>query len=384
MKVDQQKLTEILANKSGLEPESVKNQLDELVARIKSAAEKGKALEIKGFGMFYFRENSELTFDPSDDLQTEINYKYAGMEPVEIKKPFEAPEKSVREKESDSAEDQIPDQISGLNADESSSPEPEKTEWPVESENEKTGSTESRDKNKDSEQIKSGLKNRDDSGMSKKHGNRAIRNRGPKKRENSVTIVMTAIVVILAVISVLILVLDREFMGNIFNSGRVQEVTQMNPEQEETDPAADEDASVPGAEETSDSLLADSDADTETETAAGWPDREQPLPPAIEEVDLSGQPANEPYGLYGTAGTVEDPYYSIILHSIRGEDRAEEIREELQNEGYRTVITSVNHEEMGLMWRVGLGQFESIPDAQNAAADLPKTYRDNNFIGIVR
>lgn len=382
MKVDQQKLTEILANRSGLEPESVKNQLDELVARIKSAAEKGKALEIKGFGMFYFRENSELTFDPSDDLQTEINYKYAGMEPVEIKKPFEAPEKSVREKESDSAEDQMADQDSGLNADENSSPKPEKTEGPVESENEKTGSTESRDKNKDSGQIKSGLKNRDDSGISKKHGNRAIRNRGPKKREDSVTIVMSAIVVILAVISVLILVLDREFMGNIFNNDTVPGVTQMNPEQEETVSATDEDASVPGAEETSDSLLAD--ADTETETAAGGPDREQPLPSAIEEADLSGQPANELYGLYGTAGTVEDPYYSIILHSIRGEDRAEEIREELQNEGYRTVITSVNHEEMGLMWRVGIGQFESIPDAQNAAADLPQTYRDNNFIGIVR
>jgi hypothetical protein len=106
MKIDKQKLVDLLVKKTGMDLAQVEEQLNELIERIQEAAEKGKALEIKGFGMFYFSTEGDLKFDPSEDLQTEANYKYAGMEPVEIKKPRESSDDSVTESEAkDEGED---------------------------------------------------------------------------------------------------------------------------------------------------------------------------------------------------------------------------------------------------------------------------------------
>ena len=65
----------------------------------------GKALEIKEFGLFYFDEDGNLKFDPSRELSTEINFKYAGMEPVELKPPRGAAEMKEPEDEDGDAEE---------------------------------------------------------------------------------------------------------------------------------------------------------------------------------------------------------------------------------------------------------------------------------------
>lgn len=87
MKIDKKKLVELLVNKTGMEATEIEDQLEQLTRRIIDAAERGKALEIKEFGLFYFDEDGDLKFDPSKELSTEINFKYAGMEPVELKPP---------------------------------------------------------------------------------------------------------------------------------------------------------------------------------------------------------------------------------------------------------------------------------------------------------
>lgn len=85
MKIDKERLVELLVEKTGMNRESVEEQLAQLVERILDAARRGKALEIKEFGMFYFDQDGNLKFDVADELSTEISFRYAGMSPLVLK-----------------------------------------------------------------------------------------------------------------------------------------------------------------------------------------------------------------------------------------------------------------------------------------------------------
>ena len=83
MLIDQPKLIELLIETSGLDEKKVEKQLAELVRDIRQAVEDGDAYEIPGFGMFT-GFGDVLSFIPSKELETEINYKYIGMQPIEL------------------------------------------------------------------------------------------------------------------------------------------------------------------------------------------------------------------------------------------------------------------------------------------------------------
>ncbi len=83
MHIDHQKLVELLTETSGIDKEKVESQLEELIEEIKEAIAEGDAYEVSGLGVFSGIGNNIL-FIPSDDFATEINYKYVGMEPIEM------------------------------------------------------------------------------------------------------------------------------------------------------------------------------------------------------------------------------------------------------------------------------------------------------------
>src|SRR5690625_8024187 len=96
-----------------------------------------------------------------------------------------------------------------------------------------------------------------------------------------------------------------------------------------------------------------------------------------------GQGRISHFGLYGSAVAQQSRHYSIILHSVRRESFARELQSVQQDEGYRTVRYSVEHEEMGTMWRVCVGQFGSVDDALEVAETLPSHCRENHVIGSI-
>ncbi len=83
MLIDNDKFVALLVENSGIEEEKVRGYISELITDIKSAFEEGEGYEIDGFGIFSQLGNNVL-FIPSDELETEINYKYVGMEPLEL------------------------------------------------------------------------------------------------------------------------------------------------------------------------------------------------------------------------------------------------------------------------------------------------------------
>lgn len=418
MKIDKQKLIDLLANKAEMDPKAVETQLNQLAARIQDAAEKGKALEIKGFGMFYFSEEGDLKFDPSEELQTEVNYKYAGMKPVEIKKPRESTDTSPPlsgESEPESSEDD-PDDILGLKKSESEEGpdkiepgpgEQQKSEIkPPDKNVEKTEPKEKKpeeaydpfadfDHGYEKPDEKKGSEDQESKKIEPKPDQPVLDNQLPdlpgdpqtdklksvreevkskkktykkpeKEKRNPVTILAAAIIAVLVIVIGIVIASDAGIFGG---SDSAQEMAQ-DQSQTMAPPAADPEA---GAE-----TETESEPEEQQESEEISAEQEQPELTPIEEVETPS------FGLHGTAQSIDGRYYSIILHSIRSENRAEEIREELQGQGYRAVITSVNSEEYGTMWRVGIGQFESISNAQDAASELPQNYRDNHFIGLLQ
>lgn len=86
MHIDHQQLLDLLAEASGLDAETTEKQLNELIADIKQSLGDDEAYEIEGFGIFSSLGN-RIMFIPSKELETEINFKYVGMEPIELDEP---------------------------------------------------------------------------------------------------------------------------------------------------------------------------------------------------------------------------------------------------------------------------------------------------------
>jgi len=430
MKIDKQKLIDLLAEKTAMDPKEIETQLNQLVARIQDAADKGKALDIKGFGMFYLSESGDLKFDPSEELQTEVNYKYTGMEPVEIKKPRESadsssqlsaenkPESSeveqdqdkvdnrdLKKAESKSEQDKIDSEAAAKQEEEEIEPSGKDVEKKDQTEkkseeaydpfagfdhgfvktDDDSGSEdkESKKEPKPDEPV-SDEKPADVQGKSEKtvadkpkavpeigaKSEKKTYNRPEKKKRNPVSIIIAAIVGILVIVIGIIVASELGIFGS---SVAPQEFAQ-DQSQPVSPPADSPDAGT----ETDSDLDTEPDPEEQVEPQDAPGAQEQPELTPIEEGEVPS------FGLYGTPLSIDGRYYSIILHSIRSENRADEIREELQDQGYRAVISSVNSEEYGTMWRIGIGQFESISNAQDAASELPQNYRDNHFIGLLQ
>tara|TARA_R110000868_G_scaffold408293_5_gene691037 strand:- start:73420 stop:75108 length:1689 start_codon:yes stop_codon:yes gene_type:complete len=103
MHIDHNQLLELLVDTSGIEPEKAEQQVSELVEEIKHALADGEAYEIEGFGIFSSIGNRTL-FIPSKELETEINFKYVGMEPIELEE-----DQVAKEEESELDEDPFAD-----------------------------------------------------------------------------------------------------------------------------------------------------------------------------------------------------------------------------------------------------------------------------------
>ena len=125
MHIDHSKLVELLVETAGLEKEKVESQLMELVDEIRAAIEEGDAYEVDGLGVFSGIGNNVI-FIPSDELSTEINYKYVGMEPIEMDDAISGEEQIPQESDPSPEETELDDEdpFAGLLYDVSDADEP--------------------------------------------------------------------------------------------------------------------------------------------------------------------------------------------------------------------------------------------------------------------
>lgn len=346
MKIDKEKLIDMLVDKTGMEKEAVENQLGQLISRITDAAERGKALEIKGFGLFYFDETNQLTFDASDELSTEISFKYAGMKPIELSPErdtsFIVDEDSVTEKKSE--DDKVPDKESVFDPFDplkqdgpEDPPETDKTEIASEPE-------------QPNDAKKEVLPKKEKSGAQKK---------AQKKSSNTINVMMITIAAIM-LIAVLI-------GGYFYYTESVDSMTETG-----TQPSTEEQQLEPAPEETPEIA----------ENPEVIPDMEQIDPNAVTEEPAEEEPIPQEQSTYGLMGDVIDEAndgYSIVIHSFNDEENARSTAAGLNGDGYRVLVSS-RSVSADTVWRVSIGQFQTLQNAVEAAGELPSPYNTQNFI----
>lgn len=86
------------------------------------------------------------------------------------------------------------------------------------------------------------------------------------------------------------------------------------------------------------------------------------------------------YGLMGVASAAANDGYTIVIYSLSVEENALAKQRELSGNGYRALVTPINSSQYGTLWRVSLGQFETLVDAAIAGEDLEDPFKDNYFI----
>ncbi|MEX0593560.1 MAG: SPOR domain-containing protein [Balneolaceae bacterium] len=325
-----------IVRKSGLTEEDVREQIRQLVDQIEETAEAGKALEIRGMGMFYLSAKGELVFDASDELAMEINYRYAGMEPVMITPG------SSRRKETPSSPpggDEVEQTLSELFGEETDEKESEEGSGPEEPEalntttgKEKTSEIPEEPEEKKKETSTAGTAKKKKPATKRPMPKPRERKRGwfrrkKKERDPIRHLIKTLITIVI--------------LGILFHFT---------------------------LEELKDRGIITDEPLMKTEV------KPLPEPPKIEEGPW--------YGMYGTVEPF-DQYHTIALHAVSNRSRADELVGDLRSEGYRGVLSSVEHPEHGTLWRISIGQFETEADARRSAMFLPEPLRQNIFVAEI-
>jgi len=381
MKINKSQLVELLTEKTGLEKGEVEQQLKELIKRIKDAAGRGKALEIKNFGMFYFDSDKNLRFDPADSFRTEVNFKYAGMEPVEVKPPRDT---SSPADEPGKTKEEKPDEEDVFGLEESTPAKKEKKE-------EKKG------KKEEEEGKLSPVFELDDGSPSEKPEvdddpfkdllgddkikpakEKEIKKAGttpaisvstqsdkkkqpektpPKKSQPSKKKKKDPVMLVMAVVLAFVIVVAGFFIIN--------DMMDSPPPQQPASP----------------------DAAGLTEQQEIIEPAPEPEPADVVEPDTEPEPAvQEPepvtetvYGLTGSIVDEANDGFTIVLHSLRNNNNAQAAAENLREQGYRTIVIERTVDDASV-FRVAIGQFPTVREAQEKAAELPEPYRNQNFI----
>lgn len=379
MKIDKQRLIELLVNKTGMEKKEIEEQLDHLIKRILDAANQGKALEIKEFGLFYFNEFGELKFDPSDKLSTEISFKYAGMKPVEIEPDRnssiiitedDAELDDIFENQPDTTQDITDDSVDDIDK---LFIEHNKTNKPIRVELDDDFFD--KELTDDDDDVFDLLTDLPEEPKTKKAASKVKKKaklstskpklkRTPRLRQSNTGIwVIVAFLLIALIAAVLYL-----WMSGSSTTTQQQAVVtpQAQPGTQEL-PDITDDITQPGN---------NNEMEPVPESTVQLPD-----PAPVTQPGTQSVPSDQPfYGLMGEINLEAVNSYGIVLHSFNEEAIARNTANQLRmEEGYRTQVTARTVSNR-IMWRVSVGQFESLGDAQAAATRLPEPYNNQNFI----
>ncbi|MEX0608765.1 MAG: SPOR domain-containing protein [Balneolaceae bacterium] len=498
MHLDHSKLVELLVEATGIEKAKVVKHLKELVKEISQAIEEGEAYELEGFGIFSGIGNN-IIFIEDAELATEINYKYVGMEPIELE-DSSSPEKSSAETVQDDEDLDEDDPFGGLLDEEVSeeeeieeeeaepvntseeetaeeepshqdTPEEEETaetedsllseteeelipeehpgpeKWGIdtykddsagntfsgmlgkyedensesvdedpfaeETEQESTSEDELRiqfdaeaarrdqqeteEDDEDFDDPFKGLTDDDDpeeedldedpvpvitnissdaeTNKKPKEKKREKPLTSAKKRQGSPAMLWVFLIIVL-------------LGGGVFGLGYfgIVDIPGVSPETVST-PIASNTSATSTESESAENQASNAATTQQQEQAEAvsetLPQREEEQSagtPVSETVEAEANPDQPLYGLNGVPLSEANNGYTIVVYSLSKESNANNQKRILSNAGFRVLVTSQSSSQYGRLWRVSLGQFESLREAALAAETLKKPHSENYFI----
>ncbi len=326
--VDDKKLTKLVADKSRMNREQIEAQMDELRENIQSAAEAGGTFEMDGFGTFK-QESNSIAFEPNKIFQTEINQKYAGMRPIELMGSFKETGAGIP------AETAVGPAVIEKQALREPEVEMQQAESPA---------------------LEEEIAAEETTGEKQKTPPSPRKPEKPEKANSDDETGVGSIILIIAVVIVAILLAGWLLYSiGVFSGGG--SVSTVN-------------ATTNNVVLSDEFQFKNGQNNSEVNTAsAAFASNE-------------GKAASEKITVYGLKGTIQpdaENGYTIVVHSLRRKQHAFETLETIKQQGYRGIMLKSNVNGT-MQWRLGIGQFKTIADAQKAAKTLPEPYKSNHFI----
>lgn len=381
MKLNHDEFVALLAKALGSDKNEASRALESWVDAVLLETEKSGSTSVTGLGTFRKTEDGSMILEPDQSLAMEVNHKYAGMSPIEI-----SPPSSVPPEPQEVSEDKLHEAVSEETRDDTD----QETESESESEKEKEKKTET-----DTapgfaakaypyrEPFARRVYEADDSddedtsagpfGFSRQSIKKLFRYDNWDNSEKMIWLIPIAAMLIIALLLFFHFDGQRLSRTHLGDQPVVQnEIPVPIPEEDEGDRVIQE--FVPSPEP--------------VDEVAPPPDLDV-TPEPVE--DAATEPADEvirdfalPYGLKGPEDEVQIGAYTIVVHSLRNERKSEIEKERLENQGYKATRWSAELPSGITTYRVGIGQFQSVSDAERAVEELPEPFRSNNFIIRIR
>ncbi len=421
MAITHEQFIQLLAEKLGLNAEEVSDELNQLIDQIQQETAKGDEFTIDKFGTFKVK-NGRLSFEVDPTFALEINFKYAGMTPVELKGgktatvsdeemgPLEKPEpeeevsaRESKEKEEASKDESVKSESTdekgtkGSDDEAQTEQEPDWVPGDVSSEAEVSGTKEEKKNDRKSDQERAHIY---------RSPNRLLNeDELPKRRTGLFVVIIMILAVVFAGYYFIVqgggapvaentvgesqgdsvYIRDDNVKPEVHNRQRANEkdttagttgVTGTAPDS--TKMASDmansggsQSTSLPKTKKTGASNTADVSASVAAKDSAAAKN----IMNDLTETSL--------YGLHGKASNDIGDYYTIVIASLQDQSKAQSVGKRWGTRNYRVVVAP-GQVHSQTWYRVGLGQFSSISDAEHAVKELPNRLQDNKHHFIRR
>jgi len=403
MIIDKEKLISLLVEKTGSKQEEVEEQLTELINRIQEAASEGKTFEIEGFGTFSM-EDDTLQFEPSSLLQTEVNNKYAGMKPIELIGAFKQPEgeeiPDMIEPEKDEEEiwtfdEESVEEETSTKADKPVNKAEEKDEVEESGEPAIPKATEEQPKERTTSDDETSAEDIGDGDLGmlgqEFSGDQSEEDETEEKEEQKkdkktqkvaaesdtksdpIERFLMVAVVLIAIGVAGWFIYDFGF-NSLQNTNSANQNFTRQSAQKNVQPQQTGDLDKKSQDQ----------SDPSQETGSGKKSEPQQQLKVTKQEGSHSEAAkpNNPYGLKGTVNHSISGY-TIVVHSLKDQQKAEKNRQYLQEKGFRAIIQSAVVNSV-LYYRVGIGQFPTVDAAEKTIKKLPEPYKSNNFIKRIK
>lgn len=349
-----------------------------------------------------------LELDPS--FAIEINYKYAGMQPIIVSDDFnvgieeeeesevevdpdpeEEPEVDVeREPEKESEPEEERESVIDKEPDSEQEPEAvDNTEVEVDSEPEEESEG---DVEREPEEEQESEPDLDDEAKAR-IAKRTASLRSPKKTKKSN---LTPIYIGIGVVFIAAMIAGWQFYlkpildepamlvgDSSTEPSNVTEAIDSDSISEEQQPSAALDNEKNGLEGEASGTMGMNEESSiiSPENSASRINTDSVVSAPIMAKNVAEIPADQPrYGLMGEVDTRANDGYTLVLFSLSNRQSAMEKYELYRSAGYRSLLSPVNSSRFGLMWRVSIGQFSTVEQALEVAKELPKEIIEDYFI----
>ena len=129
---------------------------------------------------------------------------------------------------------------------------------------------------------------------------------------------------------------------------------------------------------------------TQTPPSGNEPVDNSPATPTAEQNTQVGQtesagstPINTTFGLSGSVADLQGTVFSIIVHSLPSRQAAQIECDKISQQNLRCLVREASGPQGRRTYRVGIGQFATVDDAQSEIMKLPEPFRSRNFIARI-